>query len=209
MRKQRLETFSIISRLHLEQFFNSRQPNSAIHKQTSIISHHHHKYPSPLTNATKSSLTSSESMPTRPATSLRRCVPSSSHRSTMPPSTTVLPPTMPSGASLLARYARGFKPQAWNSVLVRWLARVFSRRYWASDRGVRREIVPVLSLKRSSCSGDAVSVALSAALGVAGSMLGALVRGRRVMVEGRWPPRENVVRWRRRWPWRDLGSRLC
>ena len=32
------------------------------------------------------------------------------------------------------------------------------------------------------------------------------VRGRRVSVVGKWPPREKVVRWRRSWPCRDLGS---
>lgn len=35
------------------------------------------------------------------------------------------------------------------------------------------------------------------------------VVGRSVMVVGWWAPREKVVRWRRRWPWSDLGSINC
>ena len=83
-------------------------------------------------------------------------------------------------------------------MFVRWLARVFRRRYWASDSGERRDMAPVLSLMRISCSGTP-SAALSGVPGLAGSeLLGALVRGTTVMVVGRCPPREKVVRCRRR-----------
>lgn len=51
------------------------------------------------------------------------------------------------------------------------------------------------------------SAAMSIASGDGGSMVAAVVRGRRVMVVGRCPPREKVVRCNNRCPWRDLGSR--
>lgn len=44
------------------------------------------------------------------------------------------------------------------------------------------------------------SAAMSIASGDGGSMVEAVVRGRRVMVVGRWPPREKIVRWSRRCP---------
>jgi hypothetical protein len=54
-------------------------------------------------------------------------------------------------------------------------------------------MVPVLSLMRISCS-RTDSVVLSMASGLAGMVLGVLVRGMSVMAVGRWPPREKVVR---------------
>lgn len=51
------------------------------------------------------------------------------------------------------------------------------------------------------------SAAMSIASGDGGSMVAAVVRGSRVMVVGRCPPREKVVRCNNRCPWRDLGSR--
>jgi hypothetical protein len=48
--------------------------------------------------------------------------------------------------------------------------------------------------------------AVSGPFCVAGRIAAGWVRGRRVRVVGRWPPNEKVVRWRRSWPWRDLGS---
>jgi len=59
---------------------------------------------------------------------------------------------------------------------------------------------PVLHVMRISCSGIVSSAAMSIASGLGGRSEGALVRGRRVIVVGRWPPREKVVRWRRIWP---------
>lgn len=56
---------------------------------------------------------------------------------------------------------------------------------------------PVLQVMRISCSGIVSSAAMSIASGLGGRSEGALVRGRRVIVVGRWPPREKVVRWRR------------
>jgi len=44
---------------------------------------------------------------------------------------------------------------------------------------------PVLDVMRISCSGIVASAAISAAPGVSGSIVGALVRGRRVIVVGR------------------------
>jgi hypothetical protein len=46
-------------------------------------------------------------------------------------------------------------------------------------------------------------------VGVVSEVLVVGESGRRVMVVGRWPPREKVVRWRRSWPWTDFGSRGC
>jgi hypothetical protein len=50
------------------------------------------------------------------------------------------------------------------------------------------------------------AAAVSKPFCVAGRIAAGWVRGRRVRVVGRWPPNEKVVRWRRSWPWRDLGS---
>ena len=55
----------------------------------------------------------------------------------------------------------------------------------------------VLQVIRISCSGIVASAAMSIASGLGGSRVGALVRGRRVIDVGRWPPKEKVVRWRR------------
>ncbi len=78
--------------------------------------------------------------------------------------------------------------------------------YWDSERGASSEIDPVEDVIRIWCSGIVASAAISMASGLGGRREGALVRGRRVMVVGRWPPREKVVRCRRMVPWRDLGS---
>jgi hypothetical protein len=46
-------------------------------------------------------------------------------------------------------------------------------------------------------------------LGVAGSVersVVVVIRGSKVIVVGKWPPREKVVRWRSRWPCSDFGS---
>jgi hypothetical protein len=67
---------------------------------------------------------------------------------------------------------------------------------------------PVVLVMRISCSGIVASAAMSMASGLGGRRDGALVRGRRVIVVGRWPPRAKVVRWRRICPWRDLGSEI-
>lgn len=79
-------------------------------------------------------------------------------------------------------------------MFVRWLVKVLNFRYCDSDNGERRAIEPEFDVRRISCSGIVASAAIAMASGVAGRMVGALVRGRRVIVEGRWPPRENVVR---------------
>ena len=75
-----------------------------------------------------------------------------------------------------------------------------------SFSGERSAIEPLVVVMRSSCSGIVACAASSGAEGVAGRKVGGVVRGRRVMDVGRWPPRENVVRWRRAWPPRDFGS---
>ena len=67
-------------------------------------------------------------------------------------------------------------------------------RYCDSDNGESRAIEPVLDVIRMSCSGIVASAASSIASGVGGKTVGAFVRGSRVIVEGRWPPREKVVR---------------
>lgn len=59
---------------------------------------------------------------------------------------------------------------------------------------------------RSCCAGIVASAATAEASGEGGRRVVGVVRGRSVRVVGRWPPREKVVLWRRRWPWRDLGS---
>jgi hypothetical protein len=66
----------------------------------------------------------------------------------------------------------------------------------------------VCEVSRSCCEGMVASAAISMASGDGGSMVEAVVRGRRVMVVGRWPPREKVVRCSKRCPWRDFGSGL-
>jgi hypothetical protein len=92
-------------------------------------------------------------------------------------------------------------------VLLKCVANVESLRYVISFKGERRAMAPLVVVMRSSCSGIVACAARSAADGsAAGRRTGGVVRGRSVIVVGRWPPRENVVRWRRRWPWRDLGS---
>lgn len=48
--------------------------------------------------------------------------------------------------------------------------------------------------------------AMSMASGEGGRMVEAVVRGRSVMVVGRWPPREKVVRFNSKCPCKDLGS---
>jgi hypothetical protein len=65
---------------------------------------------------------------------------------------------------------------------------------------------PVLDVSRSWFSGIVASADVSTAIGVAGSIVGVVVRGRSVIDVGRWPPREKVVRGSRRWPCSDLGS---
>lgn len=72
--------------------------------------------------------------------------------------------------------------------------------------GERSEIQPVVEVSRSSCSGIVASAAVSMASGDGGRRVAALVRGRTVMLVGRWPPRAKVERCRRRWPCRDFGS---
>ena len=69
------------------------------------------------------------------------------------------------------------------------------------------DMEPVWDVTRISCSGIVASAATSMASGVAGRRVVEVVRGRRVMVVGRWPPREKVVRWRRKVPPLVLGSK--
>lgn len=71
---------------------------------------------------------------------------------------------------------------------------MLSLRYWISFKGDKSAIEPVLEVMSISCSGIVASAAVSAADGVAGRIVGAVVRGRRVRVVGRWPPRAKVVR---------------
>ena len=83
------------------------------------------------------------------------------------------------------------------------------RRYWDSVRGERRNIAPVVVVIRISWSAMASKAAMARDSDVPGRMEAVLVRGRRVIVVGTWPPREKVVRWRRSCPWRDFGSVGC
>lgn len=57
---------------------------------------------------------------------------------------------------------------------------------------------PVLDVMRIWCSGMVASAAMSIASGEGGRRVGAVVRGSRVIEVVMWPPREKVVRWRRR-----------
>jgi hypothetical protein len=71
---------------------------------------------------------------------------------------------------------------------------VLRRRYCDSVRGVRREMLPVEDVMRIWCPGMVASAAVSREDGSEeGRRVADLVRGRRVIVVGRWPPREKVV----------------
>jgi hypothetical protein len=71
---------------------------------------------------------------------------------------------------------------------------VLRRRYCGSVRGVRREMLPVEDVMRIWCPGMVASAAVSREDGSEeGRRVADLVRGRRVIVVGRWPPREKVV----------------
>jgi hypothetical protein len=70
------------------------------------------------------------------------------------------------------------------------------RRYWDSERGVRRDRVPVWEVRRRDCEGEGGSGAGEEESLVNGGREGR--DGRRVIVVGWWAPRENVVRCRSR-----------
>jgi len=67
-------------------------------------------------------------------------------------------------------------------------------------------MAPVWDVTRICCSGFVALAATSMASGVPGRRVVDVVRGRRVIVVGRWPPREKEVRWRRKAPPLLLGS---
>lgn len=76
-------------------------------------------------------------------------------------------------------------------------------------RGDRIPRAPVRVVRRRDEAGTVASAALfaaSSAVGRGGRVVAGRVRGRRVRVVGMWPPRENVVRWRNKWPCKDFGS---
>ena len=95
-------------------------------------------------------------------------------------------------------------------MFVRWVVSVLRWRYWDSLSGVRRASEPVGDVRRICWSGgEAVlgegEVSIVSGYGV-GGVVGVVVRGRRVMFVAMWPPREKVVRWRRKCPCWVLGS---
>lgn len=67
------------------------------------------------------------------------------------------------------------------------------RRYSDSETGVKRAREPDVRVRRISCWGMVSSAAVSMASSERGMIVAAFVLGRRVMVVGMWPPRENVV----------------
>ena len=89
----------------------------------------------------------------------------------------------------------------------KWFANVLSFLYCDSERGDKREIEPVWDVIKISCSGIVASAAMSIFSGVAGNRDVDVVRGRSVIVVGMWPPRENIVRWRRKLPPLVFGSK--
>ncbi len=66
---------------------------------------------------------------------------------------------------------------------MRWVCSVLRRRYCVSDNGVRREMDPVVEVRRRACEGIvAFSAAVRASEEVEGMKEGALVVGIRVIV---------------------------
>ena len=75
----------------------------------------------------------------------------------------------------------------------------------SSVRGVRRAREPVCVVMRTVCAGlTSAGSSSDFSVDVERGIVG--VAGNNVIVLGKCPPREKVVRWSSSWPCRDLGS---